>query len=73
VRTRARDLLGPMLTLPLLVPVVIGCARATAPLLQTVHTGGVGGPPINWLGTLALYDLVFGLIAYAVFDFLLED
>jgi hypothetical protein len=23
--------------------------------------------------TLGLYDLVFGLIAYALFDFLLED
>ncbi len=27
----------------------------------------------RWLLTLGLYDLVFGLIAYAVFDFLLED
>ncbi len=70
VRTRARDLLGPMLTLPLLVPVVIGCARATAPLLGAVRPGDL---PLRWLGTLALYDLVFGLIAYAVFDFLLED
>jgi hypothetical protein len=25
------------------------------------------------LAVLALYDLVFALIAYAVFDFLLED
>jgi heme exporter protein B len=70
VRTRARDLLGPLLALPLLVPVVIGCARATAPLLQVVHPGA---SQLRWLATLALYDLVFGLIAYAVFDFLLED
>jgi heme exporter protein B len=74
VRTRARDLLGPLLALPLLVPVVIGGARATAPLLTLGHpTGGVSGVPIRWPLTLALYDLVFGLIAYAVFDFLLED
>ena len=33
VRTRARDLLGPLLALPLLVPIVIGGARATSPLL----------------------------------------
>jgi heme exporter protein B len=72
VRTRARDLLGPMLTLPLLVPVVIGCARATAPLLQ-IGGAGHGALQLRWVGTLALYDLVFGLIAYAVFDFLLED
>jgi heme exporter protein B len=74
VRTRARDLLGPLLALPLLVPVVIGGARATAPLLTLGHQiGGAGGVPIRWPLTLALYDLVFGLIAYAVFDFLLED
>jgi heme exporter protein B len=74
VRTRARDLLGPLLALPLLVPVVIGGARATAPLLALGRAAGrSGGVPIRWPLTLALYDLVFGLIAYAVFDFLLED
>jgi heme exporter protein B len=70
VRTRARDLLGPLLSLPLLVPVAIGGARATSPLLAL---SGASSPPARWLLTLALYDLVFGLIAYAVFDFLLED
>jgi heme exporter protein B len=70
VRTRARDLLGPLLALPLLVPVVIGGARATSPLFGLTHAEHL---PARWLLTLGLYDLVFGLIAYAVFDFLLED
>lgn len=70
VRTRARDLLGPLLALPLLVPIVIGAARASSPLLSL---GGHGTLSTRWLLTLGLYDLVFGLIAYAVFDFLLED
>jgi len=70
VRTRARDLLGPLLGLPLLVPIVIGGARATSPLLAPAHASG---PAARWLLTLGLYDLVFGLIAYALFDFLLED
>jgi len=70
VRTRARDLLGPLLALPLLVPIVIGGARASSPLLTMAHHAG---PPARWLLTLGLYDLVFGLIAYALFDFLLED
>jgi heme exporter protein B len=70
VRTRARDLLGPLLALPLLVPIVIGGARASAPLFASVHAGS---PPARWLLTLGLYDLVFGLITYALFDFLLED
>jgi heme exporter protein B len=70
VQTRARDLLGPLLALPLLVPIVIGGARASSPLLSTGHADSPAG---RWLLLLGLYDLVFGLIAYAVFDFLLED
>jgi heme exporter protein B len=69
VRTRARDLLGPLLSLPMLVPVVLGAARATEPLFAT-HAGAL---PLRWLAILALYDLVFALIAFALFDFLLED
>jgi heme exporter protein B len=70
VQTRARDLLGPLLALPLLVPIVIGGARASAPLLSLAHPSG---PATRWLLTLGLYDLLFGLIAYALFDFLLEE
>jgi heme exporter protein B len=69
VQTRARDLLVPLLALPLLIPVVIASAKATTPLLA-VTQGNVGA---RWLLTLGLYDLVFGLLAYAVFDFLVED
>ena len=70
IQTRARDLIGPLVALPLLVPVVIGTARAIAPVLSEAGAGALEG---RWLGLLCLYDLVFGLIAYAVFDFLLED
>src|SRR6202011_3447018 len=70
VRTRARDLLGPLLALPLFVPIVIAGARAIAPLFALAHRSG---PSARWLLTLGLYDLVFGLIAFALFDFLLED
>jgi heme exporter protein B len=70
IHTRARDLIGPIIGLPLLVPALIGIARAAGPLL-TGH--GHGSPPGKWVAVLALYDLVFALLAYGVFDFLLED
>ena len=70
VQTRARDLLVPLLALPLLIPVVIGAAKATTPLLLA---SGAGDVPLRWLAILGLYDLVFGLLAYAVFDYLVED
>jgi heme exporter protein B len=69
VQTRARDLLVPLLALPLLIPVVIASAKATTPLFAAA-AGNVG---VRWLLMLGLYDLVFGLLAYAVFDFLVED
>jgi heme exporter protein B len=70
VQTRARDLLVPLLALPLLIPVVIGAAKATTPLLLAA---GASGAPLRWLAVLGLYDLVFALLAYALFDFLVED
>ena len=70
IQTRARDLLGPVIGLPLLIPALIATARGTGPLLAA-HTSG--SPPGKWLAILALYDAVFALLAYALFDFLLED
>jgi heme exporter protein B len=70
VQTRARDLIGPIIGLPLLLPALIGMARGLGPVLA-VH--GSGSPPGKWVAILALYDVVFALLAYAVFDFLLED
>jgi len=69
--SRARDLLVPLVLLPLLVPVMIAAAGAAERLLAA------GGPSYDgigkWLAILALYDVTFLLVGYAVYDFLLED
>jgi heme exporter protein B len=70
VQTRARDLIGPIIGLPLQIPALIATARALGPLMAG-HGGGA--PPGKWLAVLGLYDAVFTLLAYAVFDFLLEE
>ncbi|MGD0197463.1 MAG: heme exporter protein CcmB [Solirubrobacteraceae bacterium] len=70
VRTQARDLLGPLMSLPLLVPVLLCAASWSAPLFDYPRAAGVG---VRWPVILALYDALFGLIAFALFDFLLED
>jgi heme exporter protein B len=70
IETRARDLIVPLLLLPLLVPVIIAAAQATEPLL----TGGQSPDDLaKWLGFLALYDVVFVLVSVGVFDFLLDE
>jgi heme exporter protein B len=68
--TDARELVVPLLLMPLLVPVVIAAAKASAPLLAepaaSVHLG-------RWLLMLTFYDLAFVLVSLGVFDYLLED
>ena len=68
--TSLREVLVPLLLLPLLVPVLIASANATKPLLMPVSATT---DLAKWLGFMALYDMVFVLLAVAVFDFLLED
>ena len=67
----ARDLIGPLILLPLVVPAMIVASSAGERLLAA------GGPDYDrygtWLAMLGLYDLIFLLIGWAVFDFLLED
>lgn len=68
---RAREVLAPLVLLPLLVPAMVAAANLAAPILAA------GGPSYDdaaqWLAVLALYDAIFGLIGWAVYDFLLED
>jgi heme exporter protein B len=68
--SRTRELIVPLLFLPLLVPVLIACAQATEPFFRPEQ-----GPEdlARWLGLLSLYDVVFVLLSVAVFDYLLED
>jgi heme exporter protein B len=67
---RLRELLVPLLLLPLLVPVLIAASKASKPLLMPVSATT---DLAKWLGFMALYDMVFVLLAVAVFDYLLED
>jgi heme exporter protein B len=70
VHTRARDLIGPIIGLPLLLPALIATARGIGPLLVN---GSSGSPSAKWLAVLALYDLINALLAIGLFDFLLEE
>jgi heme exporter protein B len=62
VVTRARDLLMPLLFLPLAIPLVIGGVGAS-----------VVGSPGRYLGFLALYDALFGLVCWASFEFVVAE
>jgi heme exporter protein B len=73
VNTRARDLIGPIIGLPLQIPALIAFAIGTGKLLTISHGHVHHSPSGEWLLVLALYDVFNALLAYAVFDYLLEE
>jgi heme exporter protein B len=61
VAGRARELILPLLFLPLAIPVVVGGIGASA---------GAGG---RYLAFLALYDAIFTLLAWASFEYVVSE
>jgi heme exporter protein B len=62
VASRARELLLPLLFLPLAIPIVIGGVGAS-----------VVGEPARYIGLLALYDAIFALVCWASFEYVVTE
>lgn len=67
---RASEVLLPVLFLPFAVPLVIGAVTATTGTFSP-QTSGFG--TLERLGFLALYDTIFGLLGWALFEYVVED
>jgi heme exporter protein B len=59
---RAREVLLPLLFLPVALPVVVGGVGAT-----------VADDPGRYLGFLALYDAIFAILAWATFEYVVTE
>jgi len=62
VAGRAREVLLPLLFLPLAIPIVVGGVGAT-----------VADDPARYLAFLALYDGVFAILAWATFEYVVVE
>jgi len=65
---RARELLFPVLFLPVLVPLLLGAVRATEAVLRGDSLGSVA----HWLRLLAAADVIYVAVGVLTFDVLLE-
>jgi heme exporter protein B len=68
-RTRAREVLLPLLSFPILAPLLIGAARTTAAGLVAEPLEQVG----SWLTLLGAFDLVFLTAGWLTFDHVVEE
>ena len=67
-QVRARELLFPVLLLPVLVPVLLGTVEATEALLLREPLAAVG----HWLKLLVAADVVYLAVGLLTFDVILE-
>ena len=68
-QARARELLFPVLLLPVLVPVLLGTVKATEALLLREPLADVA----HWLKLLVAADVVYLAAGLLTFDFILEN
>jgi heme exporter protein B len=69
VRVRAREMLLPLLVLPLLVPMVICAVEAT----RVVLAGGTTANAWAWLRVLGAFDVIVTVGGWMLFDTLVEE
>ena len=69
VQARAREVLLPVLVLPIIIPVLIAAVKLTAGLLD----GQPWDEIAHWFRFLLGYDALFLAISYMTFDFVVEE
>jgi len=66
-QTRAREVLAPLLTFPLVIPVIISAVKATEALVQSVTNDA------PWLGLLAAFAIIYVSVGALTFQYVVED
>lgn len=65
---RTSEILLPLILFPILVPILIASVKATGLIL----TGAGGADLWIWIRLLAVYDLIFLVVPFLLFDYVLE-
>jgi heme exporter protein B len=68
-QTRAREVLLPILLLPVAAPVLIAAVKATAGILDGVPLGELR----LWLSLLVAFDIIFPAVGFMTFDYVVKE
>ncbi len=69
VNTRTREILLPVILFPVLIPVILSAVTATGKMLSSGDISEISGE----LQLLAVYDIIFFIVAQLVFEYTIED
>ena len=68
-QTRAREVLLPILLLPVAAPVLIAAVKATAGILDGLTMGDIA----LWLELLVAFTIIFPAVAFMTFDYVVKE
>ncbi len=69
VHTRTREVMLPILLLPVAVPVLVAAVKATGDVLASTPPAAEG----PWLGVLIGFDLIFLTVAFLAFEYVFQE
>ena len=69
VNTRAREMVLPILFLPVVVPIIISAVKASGLALS----GKSWGELSSWLQIIGAFDVIFLVVSYLVFSYVIEE
>ena len=69
VNTRSRDVMLPLLFLPVASPVIIAAIKSSGLALSGESWGAIA----SWLGIMAAFDVIFLVVSLLVFEFVIEE
>ncbi len=69
VNTKAREMVLPILFLPIVVPIIICAVRASGLALSGESWTGL----VPWLGIIGAFDVIFLVVSFLIFSFVVEE
>lgn len=69
IHARGREIILPLLLLPLCLPVLVGGVRVLTLALE----GGSGTQALTWIGRLAAFDVIFFVLGSVLFPLVVEE
>jgi len=69
VRTRTREVMLPLLLIPLAIPLLIACVEVTAAIIGARDLADEG----HWLRLLVAFDIIFLALGYLTYPAILEE
>ncbi len=69
INTRAREMVLPILFLPIVAPVIISAVKASGLALSGESWGGLS----SWLQIIGAFDVIFLVVSFLIFAFVIEE